>query len=671
MKSRDETTLAVPAGPLWFKVTGMLQQNWCTVVNQHDGKAEAVFFDDLSSVFDRLLFESRDDCERALRFNGFAPLDEDPGFREIAGEPSFPLRESARSHCPVYSSGEYWHVPPEEFVRRPARRRVREGLERFVKAQEQVFDVALSELRSGQKSTHWMWFIFPQIRGLGTSGMSRKFGIDSLDEARDYLDHALLGTRLMDCMSVLWALEGSSARDIFGSVDALKLRSCLTLFAKASASQLRSRMMSTSSPGQRCLRGPASHPRDAMTTLHSHAAHGATPPAALQALDQQLQADPGATRLLFCFYGCDHDDALIHRYLQDRFPAAALIGGTSAGGLMTGRGVHGADAIGLLCIEDGAGDYGVAAGSLGDDPAACAQRLLNEALAQAGTPGELPELVWIYQAPGREEQVLEGLRRVVGDRCPIIGGSSADNDVSGRWRQLGPQGPLTDGLVVAVMFPSTALGFAFQGGYEPAGPSGIVTGIGMEPAGASGIVTATAGREILSIDDQPAAQVYNRWTGGSVAAQLDGGGNVLAATTMCPLATDAGRVDGVSHFLLVHPEAVTAGGALRTFCDLQVGDRVYAMRGNHRQLVERAGRVVEQARQALPDPAAPMAGVLMVYCGGCKLAVGAQIHQVAGAVSASVGTAPWIGCFTYGEQGRVIESNVHGNLMISAVVFAR
>lgn len=239
MRSRDETTLAVPAGPLWFKVTGMLQQNWCTVVNQHDGKAEAVFFDDLSSVFDRLLFESRDDCERALRFNGFTPLDEDPGFCEIAGEPSFPLRESARSHRPVYSSGEYWHVPPEEFVHRPARRRVREGLERFLKAQEQVFDVALSELRSGQKSTHWMWFIFPQIRGLGTSGMSRKFGIDSLDEARDYLDHALLGTRLMDCMSVLWALEGSSARDIFGSVDALKLRSCLTLFAKASASQLR------------------------------------------------------------------------------------------------------------------------------------------------------------------------------------------------------------------------------------------------------------------------------------------------------------------------------------------------------------------------------------------------------------------------------------------------
>jgi hypothetical protein len=267
--------------------------------------------------------------------------------------------------------------------------------------------------------------------------------------------------------------------------------------------------------------------------------------------------------------------------------------------------------------------------------------------------------------------VLRGLRRVVGDRCPIIGGSSADNDVSGQWRQLGPQGPLQDGLVVAVLFPSTPLGFAFQGGYEPAGPTGIVTGIGLEPAGDSGIVTGTAGREILSIDDEPAAQVYNRWTGGSIAAQMARGGNVLAATTMCPLATDAGRVDGVSHFLLVHPEAVTDQGALRTFCDLQVGERVYAMRGNHRQLVERAGRVVDQARQALPDPALPVAGVLLVYCGGCKLAVGEQITQVAGAVSASAGAAPWIGCFTYGEQGRVIDSNVHGNLMISAVVFGR
>lgn len=408
-----------------------------------------------------------------------------------------------------------------------------------------------------------------------------------------------------------------------------------------------------------------------MTTLNSHAAHGPTTPDALRSLDSQLQGDLGATRLLFAFYGCGHDDARIHEFLRTRFPTACVIGGTSAGGLMTQSGVHGPDAIGLLRIEDAHGDYGVAAGPLGDDPAAAAEALLNDALARAGAPGELPELVWIYQAPGREEQVLRGLRSVVGDRCPIIGGSSADDDVTGRWRQLGPQGPLTDGLVVAVLFPSTPVGFAFQGGYEPAGPSGIVTGIGFQPAGDSGIVTATAGRELLSIDHQPAAHVYDRWTGGSVAAQLATGGNVLAATTMCPLATDAGRVDGVSHFLLVHPEAVTAQGTLRTFCDLHVGDRVYAMRGNHLQLVERAGRVVDQARQMLPEPEAPMAGVLLVYCGGCKLAVGSQIGNVAAAVTAGTQDAPWIGCFTYGEQGRVIDSNVHGNLMISAVVFGQ
>ncbi|MEP6621321.1 MAG: FIST N-terminal domain-containing protein [bacterium] len=406
-----------------------------------------------------------------------------------------------------------------------------------------------------------------------------------------------------------------------------------------------------------------------MTQLHVHAASGVDTRDVLTLLDHELSGARGSAHLVFAFYGCDHDDAALHEYLSRRFPGTPVIGGTSSGGLITHQGVFDETSIGVLVIDDADGDYGVAAGGLGADPAQSAEDLLQRALASCGCGGELPELIWVYQAPGHEEAVIEGLRRVVGDRCPIVGGSSADNDVTGKWRQLGPDGPLRDGLSIAVLFPSRAIDCAFQGGYEPSGPSGIVTGIGYEVHGESGVVTAASGREILSIDDAPASSVYNRWIGGRVSGKLEEGGTILAETTMCPLAVDAGSVDGVTCFLLVHPESVRAGGALTTFRELQVGDRIYAMKGDRLRLIDRAERVVEQARRGLSAPRSGIAGALVVYCGGCKLAVGDDIGKVATAIANGLGDAPFIGCFTFGEQGRLLDRNVHGNLMISAVAF--
>lgn len=105
-------------------------------------------------------------------------------------------------------------------------------LDRFVLAQEGVYDRALSELRRGRKESHWMWFIFPQLRGLGRSEMSCVFGITGADEARRYLAHPLLGSRLIRCADAVLANDDLSAEEIFGSVDAGKLRSSATLFAR-------------------------------------------------------------------------------------------------------------------------------------------------------------------------------------------------------------------------------------------------------------------------------------------------------------------------------------------------------------------------------------------------------------------------------------------------------
>jgi uncharacterized protein (DUF1810 family) len=107
--------------------------------------------------------------------------------------------------------------------------------QRFVDAQERegTYAQALEELRAGQKTTHWIWFVFPQAAGLGESATARLFAIDSLEEAKAYLEHPLLGPRLRECSQALLDVSGKTAREILGETDATKLRSSMTLFANA------------------------------------------------------------------------------------------------------------------------------------------------------------------------------------------------------------------------------------------------------------------------------------------------------------------------------------------------------------------------------------------------------------------------------------------------------
>ena len=109
------------------------------------------------------------------------------------------------------------------------------NLTRFVRAQDPVYASVVAELGAGRKASHWMWFVFPQLAGLGHSPTARRYAITSLDEARAYLAHPVLGARLRECAGSLLALPGSSAPAVFGGVDAMKLRSSMTLFGQAAA----------------------------------------------------------------------------------------------------------------------------------------------------------------------------------------------------------------------------------------------------------------------------------------------------------------------------------------------------------------------------------------------------------------------------------------------------
>lgn len=109
--------------------------------------------------------------------------------------------------------------------------RLESDLERFVEAQDGVYETVRAELRAGRKTSHWMWFVFPQLRGLGHSATANYYGIGSAAEVLAYLEHPVLGARLRECVGLVLAAEGSTARAIFGSPDDLKFRSSMTLFA--------------------------------------------------------------------------------------------------------------------------------------------------------------------------------------------------------------------------------------------------------------------------------------------------------------------------------------------------------------------------------------------------------------------------------------------------------
>jgi uncharacterized protein (DUF1810 family) len=227
---------------LWVKVVGMLCQNWCLLQPTPNGNVDLVFFDDRGDVFD---WRSADDFESAqvsARENGFMWMWETPSFYSVAGIPKMPIAGVRQRTRPIYSSGEYWvnsnHAVayrPHEGVRRTPTLIPMNDLSRFADAQDLVWYAAIEELAQGHKQSHWMWFMFPQLRGFGKSRLARYFGLENPAEAAAFWDDELLEDRLLSCIHVLLDLPTSlPAVDIFGSIDAQKLRSCMTLFERVS-----------------------------------------------------------------------------------------------------------------------------------------------------------------------------------------------------------------------------------------------------------------------------------------------------------------------------------------------------------------------------------------------------------------------------------------------------
>ena len=331
-------------------------------------------------------------------------------------------------------------------------------------------------------------------------------------------------------------------------------------------------------------------------------------------------------------------------------------GATSCLGAMTQNGPT--DRISAFVVRDPEGAYGTGIQAFDDDARNAARQATLEALAAADRVGEQPDLVWVSATPGSEEEVLQGIESVLGQDIPVIGGSAADNAVAGDWFVFDATSRYPSGVVVSVLFPSAPVSFAYQNGYSP--------------TSLQGTVTRADGRTIYEIDGQPALNVYRDWTNGAVtgpsATETDAA--ILSESTFWPLGREITQVGEVPFYLLAHPAKARADGAIDLFANVDVGEELTLMTGNADVLVTRAGRVASLARTAGGLAGKPISGALMIYCGGCMLSVQDRMQEVVAGMNDALGGAPFLGAFTFGEQGALVRAgNRHGNLMISCIIF--
>ena len=307
----------------------------------------------------------------------------------------------------------------------------------------------------------------------------------------------------------------------------------------------------------------------------------------------------------------------------------------------------------VLSVADIDGDAGVASADLAPGKErAIAEATLVKAMQDAGKLGEMPSLVWLIVAPGNEEEVLNGLHGVLGDSVPIFGGSSADNRIEGKWVQFDGSELHHNGIVVAVLYMSEPVSCYFSSGYEP--------------TELSAKVSAGEGRTIYTLDGEPAGTVYNRWLNLMGQTPLEPG-NILQASTFFPISRNQGTMSlGVP--LLSHPARLNNDGSIELFASLEVGEQITLMSGQPENLVRRATEVTEVVLRTheLNYECRPKA-LIIVFCGGCMLAVKEHLDEIQRSLLALVRDVPFIMGFTFGEQGCFSDGiSRHGNLMISA-----
>lgn len=395
-----------------------------------------------------------------------------------------------------------------------------------------------------------------------------------------------------------------------------------------------------------------------MKVYTASATHSDTEVLLQRAVDQLSTQIDKTPSILIVYFNIVHDSEKIRICLSRKFSCPTVFASSCQGAfcLSPSGSLPTADIV-LFAIDDPLGHYGVGVGNLDQTTAEQgAKKAINDALFRSELCYEIPTLVWCVMPPGKEEILIKGIASVIGDKVPVFGGSAADNDVSGEWLQGNNELIDRNIVVILVMQPSTPIGASYSSGYLATDKKFIAHGC--------------ENRTLLTLNHNNAAKEYNEATNGVISHAISGG-NILSDTTLFPLGRLIPSPVGIEEYLLSHPESVTEQGGLSLFSDVADGQELILMKGSVEGLINRAAVVVKNAIDLLPADKTP-AGILMIYCAGCMLAVSEHLASMQSLIAETAPEIPVCAAYTFGEQGCFLDGqNRHGNLMISAVVFSR
>ena len=379
---------------------------------------------------------------------------------------------------------------------------------------------------------------------------------------------------------------------------------------------------------------------------------------AISEIKNKICAD-GHPKLLIFSCTVEYNSENIYEILRSEFSDIPIQGGTSCTAIMTDAGYISEDGRALAAVGffDEECEFGVGSFEKGDDPKNAAKKALEEAIDNADRSGELPNEIWMICSPGGEEQIILGLTESLGEDFPLIGGSSADNTIEGNWKQFSPKGVHSNNVtIVAIFDDNKVIGTSLHSGYDPSKNVGTVTKAG--------------DRVINEIDNKPAAEVYNLWSGGAITDQMNGG-QILAASNVFPIGRKVGRIASLDYYCLSHPETVTDDKGITVFTDIFEGEEITCMNGSVDLLVDRAGNVVHSALEKENLEKGQITGAMIIFCAGCMMTIGDRMSEAADKLKSELGSGvPFFSMFTFGEQGSLAGGeNRHGNLMISVLLF--
>jgi len=373
----------------------------------------------------------------------------------------------------------------------------------------------------------------------------------------------------------------------------------------------------------------------------------------------------GDSDITMVFYSPQHKPEQIHEMLRDgSHPVGRVFGMSTHEGVLCADGYHTSQTgvIGVLAMRLAAVTPGVGGASFDEaSPPEAAKLALRRAITDAGqsVSGMKPALILLSVTLPNEEQVLAALAEETGPGIPLIGGTAAGSidQISRKkmsnWSMIANDRLIKNGLAVVVFYSTDDIAWSYGGGFRRTSTCGVITKC--QP------------RLILEIDGRPAVEVYDKWLGGRVTEAAQRGENVINFCTLYPLCQTLGSHN---QFIRVWPsDDPSAPGSLRTGVGVQEGDTVYLSEGDWNILLNHFATIPQKARDSKPNMR-PMAG-LFIYCGGAMECIPKdQRQQMATLVGHSMNDLPWMGIFTWGEQGNVPGvGNVHSSLSSCTVLF--